>query len=180
MQQEESLYELKSIVIHSGGPYGGHYHAFIKDDLGLGVWDLKLPETFTNEPTVVAAEPKKEEIAKPVEEVKVEVGKRHKQKGKNNQPKNNQPKAQNKKAAPKNVEAKLDFDLCDFPIPYSSKHLVQNWFDFNDSSVKALMPGTLQSMFGGHGTASAYMLIYRQKKLSFQKPEIPDYWVPAL
>lgn len=28
------------------------------------------------------------------------------------------------------------------------------------------MPGTLQSMFGGHGTANAYMLIYRQKKLN--------------
>jgi hypothetical protein len=73
----------------------------------------------------VAPEPKKEEIVvKPAEEVKVEVGKKQKQKGKNNQPKNNQTKTQNKKAAPKNVEAKLDFDLCDFPILYSSKHLV--------------------------------------------------------
>ena len=26
-------YELKSIVIHRGGAYGGHYFAYIKDDL---------------------------------------------------------------------------------------------------------------------------------------------------
>jgi hypothetical protein len=35
----------------------------------LGVWDLKLPETFTAEPKIVA-KPKKEEI-KPVEAEKV-------------------------------------------------------------------------------------------------------------
>jgi hypothetical protein len=86
----------------------------------LGVWDLKLPETFTAEPTIVA-EPKKEEI-KPVEAEK--VVKKKKQKGKNNQPNKNQPKEQKKKNNPTNSEAKLDFDLCDFPIPYSSKDLV--------------------------------------------------------
>ena len=37
---EDTKYELKSIVIHRGGPYGGHYHAYIKDDLTLGVWDI--------------------------------------------------------------------------------------------------------------------------------------------
>lgn len=34
LQEEEYIYELKSIVIHSGGgAYAGHYYAFIKDDL---------------------------------------------------------------------------------------------------------------------------------------------------
>lgn len=37
-------YELKAIVIHKGGPYGGHYHAYIRDDLKEGVWNLQLPE----------------------------------------------------------------------------------------------------------------------------------------
>lgn len=27
------MYELKSIVIHRGGAYGGHYFAYIKDDM---------------------------------------------------------------------------------------------------------------------------------------------------
>lgn len=30
---DELIYELKSIVIHRGGAHGGHYYAFIKDDL---------------------------------------------------------------------------------------------------------------------------------------------------
>lgn len=37
-------YELKAVVIHKGGPYGGHYHAYIRDDLKEGVWNLQLPE----------------------------------------------------------------------------------------------------------------------------------------
>lgn len=37
---EQCIYELKSIVIHRGGPYGGHYHAYIRDDLEDGNWDL--------------------------------------------------------------------------------------------------------------------------------------------
>ena len=37
---EDYIYELKSIVIHRGGGYGGHYFAYIKDDLGEGTWHL--------------------------------------------------------------------------------------------------------------------------------------------
>ncbi len=28
---EDALYELYSVVIHLGGAYGGHYHAYIRD-----------------------------------------------------------------------------------------------------------------------------------------------------
>ena len=35
----ESLeYELFSVVIHSGGAHGGHYHAYIRDIDQLGTW----------------------------------------------------------------------------------------------------------------------------------------------
>lgn len=30
LQQGEFVYELYSIMIHSGGAYGGHYYAYIK------------------------------------------------------------------------------------------------------------------------------------------------------
>jgi ubiquitin C-terminal hydrolase len=40
---DEYIYELKGIVIHQGGPYGGHYLAYIKDDLKQGKWDLEIP-----------------------------------------------------------------------------------------------------------------------------------------
>ena len=41
---------MKSIVIHSGGPYGGHYYAYIKDDLGEGNWNLHMPAVFAKDP----------------------------------------------------------------------------------------------------------------------------------
>ena len=44
------MYELKSVVIHRGGAYGGHYYALIKDDLKEGNWDLEEIETFEAEP----------------------------------------------------------------------------------------------------------------------------------
>ena len=67
----------------------------------------------------------------------------------------------------------------DFPIPYSDIELAKHWFDFNDSMVEPIMPGTLQKMFGGKSNASAYMLIYRQRKIGKQfnnGVSIPDYW----
>jgi ubiquitin C-terminal hydrolase len=49
-EKEDAIYELKSIVIHRGGPYGGHYYAYIKDDMKQGVWDCVVPEKFNSEP----------------------------------------------------------------------------------------------------------------------------------
>ena len=40
-EPEALIYELKSIVIHRGGAYGGHYFAYIKDDLKEGNWNLQ-------------------------------------------------------------------------------------------------------------------------------------------
>ena len=39
-QPGEFVYELKSIVIHWGSAYGGHYFAYIQDDLKQGNWHL--------------------------------------------------------------------------------------------------------------------------------------------
>lgn len=51
-------------MIHRGGPYGGHYHAYIRDDLEDGNWDVELPEHFQAEPTEVTKDDpaKKEEF----------------------------------------------------------------------------------------------------------------------
>jgi ubiquitin carboxyl-terminal hydrolase 40 len=43
-QEGEYIYELKSIIIHRGGAFGGHYFAYIKDDLEEGHWDLEFPK----------------------------------------------------------------------------------------------------------------------------------------
>eukprot|EP00057_Strongylocentrotus_purpuratus_P028769 XP_011683243.1 PREDICTED: ubiquitin carboxyl-terminal hydrolase 40 [Strongylocentrotus purpuratus] len=36
--KEEALYELYSVVLHSGSTHGGHYHAYIRDVDNLGTW----------------------------------------------------------------------------------------------------------------------------------------------
>jgi ubiquitin carboxyl-terminal hydrolase 40 len=50
---ENCIYELKSVIIHRGGAYGGHYHAYIQDELGEGSWHLEMPAEFKKEPEVV-------------------------------------------------------------------------------------------------------------------------------
>ena len=67
-----TTYELKSIVIHKGSPYGGHYYAYIRDDLEDGNWHLKMPETFDAKPTEIKPEEKKEESKNEMEQDKDE------------------------------------------------------------------------------------------------------------
>ena len=66
----------------------------------------------------------------------------------------------------KKEEIELNYDECDFPLPYSEKRCIEGWFDFNDSTVTPILPGKLQSMYGnGSGGENAYILVYRQKKM---------------
>ena len=51
--EDHYCYDLKSIIIHSGGPYGGHYWCYTKDDLKEGEWNLQLPEEWANAPTEI-------------------------------------------------------------------------------------------------------------------------------
>lgn len=37
----------------------------------------------------------------------------------------------------------LDFSKCDFPIAYSEQRLVDNWYEFNDSTVVPIQRGVL-------------------------------------
>ena len=65
-------------------------------------------------------------------------------------------------------------------MPYSEKRLIDDWYEFNDSSVRPITPGTLSSKFGGSShDGNAYMLVYRQKKMNFKEgevaPAIPEY-----
>mmetsp|Transcript_26658 Transcript_26658/g.40668 ORF Transcript_26658/g.40668 Transcript_26658/m.40668 type:complete len:83 (-) Transcript_26658:1027-1275(-) len=71
------------------------------------------------------------------------------EKNKNNP---NQGKKKNKKQNKKKKDQEiieLDYSKCKFPIPFSKASLVDNWFEFNDSAVSPIQPGTLQSKFGG-------------------------------
>ena len=50
LTSDELIYELKAIVIHRGGPYGGHYYAYMKDDLKQGNWNRNIPTQFDEKP----------------------------------------------------------------------------------------------------------------------------------
>jgi hypothetical protein len=60
-------------VIHRGGPYGGHYHAYIRDDLEDGNWDIVLPDVYQTEPEEVKKEETKKEEPQQKEEPKIEA-----------------------------------------------------------------------------------------------------------
>ena len=51
--EDTYMYELKSIVIHRGGAHGGHYFAFIKDDLKEGNWYLEKEVAHEEAPTEI-------------------------------------------------------------------------------------------------------------------------------
>ena len=53
LKEGDSKYELKSIVIHRGGTYGGHYWAYIKDDFQEGEWHLEKAGGFQKKPTEI-------------------------------------------------------------------------------------------------------------------------------
>lgn len=52
-EPDSTQYELKSIIIHRGGAYGGHYYAYIKDDLKEGNWYLQMPDKFEEAPVTI-------------------------------------------------------------------------------------------------------------------------------
>eukprot|EP01022_Parablepharisma_sp_SALTPOND_P028325 TRINITY_DN70798_c3_g1_i1.p3 TRINITY_DN70798_c3_g1~~TRINITY_DN70798_c3_g1_i1.p3 ORF type:complete len:603 (+),score=84.46 TRINITY_DN70798_c3_g1_i1:404-2212(+) len=167
-ESSDNLYELKAVIIHRGGAYGGHYHAYIRDELEEGAWNLKVPEKY-------ASEPIKEQkvvnigLTKAMEE---------------NPTKRATMKAEEKEQelTKKTQETDFNFDECDFPIPYSNPKLQKGWFDFDDESVTAIPFGRLQKQFGSLNE-NAYMLIYKQKKSMplFADPlNVPECWVESI
>ncbi|XP_048580050.1 ubiquitin carboxyl-terminal hydrolase 40 isoform X3 [Nematostella vectensis] len=48
---ENDLYELFSVVIHRGSCHGGHYHAYVRDDIGLGKWTTPEEEEIHLRPS---------------------------------------------------------------------------------------------------------------------------------
>ena len=48
INDEEYLYELYGVIVHSGTPYSGHYYAYIRDMTGQGKWELIKKENTEN------------------------------------------------------------------------------------------------------------------------------------
>mgnify|MGYP002375491131 CR=1 FL=1 len=45
-ENDNLVYELKSVIVHMGTPYGGHYEAFIWDNMYEKPWE---PKEYTAE-----------------------------------------------------------------------------------------------------------------------------------
>lgn len=151
---EASVYELFGVIIHGGGAHSGHYHAYIRDILGEGVWEPGM--------VVVQEKPKVNETRPGKKNKKKNRGKKRAQKVK------------------KEVKPEPNFDNEEFSNDCSDPRLLINWYDFNDTTVSAIRSGKLKKQFGGTNE-TAYILIYRSKQLeNLHIPEIPSYWVPAM
>ena len=161
----EYLYELYGVIVHSGTPFSGHYYSYIRDTTNQGNWKLE-------------------------EEIKVDKNNDNKNKNeikedekKNNGDKLDKKKGKNKKKGNKenkNLNLNTNNDINewqkDFPIPYENKSLKEKWFEFNDTSVTSMPISRIEKAF--KGKASAYMLFYSKKENTKEKIDIlppPDY-----
>jgi ubiquitin C-terminal hydrolase len=157
----EYEYELFGVIVHRGTPYSGHYFSYIRDTIKEGNWDL-MPIELKKQPSVV--EEKKSENDK-VEEIKEEEkGKKGKKKG-----------GGKKEKIDKSDEEhyKLNFDECEYPIPYKNKELTNNWFCFDDTSILPIRVGRLIKQF--KSSESAYVLFYMKKNIHIEKSVLNNY-----
>jgi hypothetical protein len=84
-------------------------------------------------------------------------------------------KTKKKQKNKKPVAEVENYEFEDFAKKPENLNLLQNWFDFNDSTITPIKSGKLQKQFGG-SNESAYILIYRKKSFSDPLvPNIPEY-----
>eukprot|EP01032_Pedospumella_encystans_P025073 gene25073-28345_t len=51
------LYQLHAVIMHRGSAHSGHYFAYIRDNLGEGMWSLPDLEVATSAPSIVDTTP---------------------------------------------------------------------------------------------------------------------------
>ena len=170
INDNEYLYELYGVIVHSGTPFSGHYYSYIRDMTHQGNW--KLDEVISDNKNNNKKETKEE---KEQEENKNDEDIKGKKKGKKKN-KNQNKKENNKENNIKIEKINLNENEKDFPIPYENKSLKENWFEFNDTSVTSMPISRLEKVF--KGKASAYMLFYSKKENTKEKIDIlspPEY-----
>ena len=169
LNDNDYLYELYGVIVHSGTPFSGHYYSYIRDMTSQGKWKLEEMTNINNNKNNIN---KKEKEEKNNEDIK---GK-NKGKKKNKKNKENKNDKENKEKQDNDINIKENENEKDFPIPYENKSLKENWFEFNDTSVTSMPISRLEKVFKGR--ASAYMLFYSKKENNKEKIEIlppPDY-----
>ena len=172
INDNDYLYELYGVIVHSGTPFSGHYYSYIRDMTNQGIW--KLDEIVNNQNN--KNEIKKEEKKNKEDRKEYKKGKKKNKKNKNKENKENEIIEEENKEDKEDKNIKENENEKDFPIPYENKSLRENWFEFNDTSVTSMPISRLEKVF--KGKASAYMLFYSKKLINEEKIEIlspPDY-----
>ena len=168
------LYELYGVIVHSGTPFSGHYYSYIRDMTNQGKW--KLDEDIPKAKEQINNNNNKKEEEKEEKNNNEETKDKKKGKKKNKKNKNKEQEIKNKEDNDNNNINTINENEKDFPIPYENKSLKENWFEFNDTSVTSMPISRLEKVF--KGKASAYMLFYSKKDNAKEKIDIlppPDY-----
>ena len=174
INNNEYLYELYGVIVHSGTPFSGHYYSYIRDMTNQGNWkleeEIKVDTNNKND--------NKNDNNNNKNEIKEEEKNNNEEKLGKKKGKNKNKKKENKEN--KNLNTKNNNNINekekDFPIPYENKSLKEKWFEFNDTSVTSMPISRLEKVF--KGKASAYMLFYSKKENTKEKIDIlspPDY-----
>uniref|UniRef100_A0A4W3HWR1 Ubiquitin carboxyl-terminal hydrolase n=1 Tax=Callorhinchus milii TaxID=7868 RepID=A0A4W3HWR1_CALMI len=187
LEDVEFEYELFSVIIHKGGCYGGHYHAYIKDIDQLGTWfspvnvlDLRDP-LETLRAILVQVGPDGLLVdqlgQKLLEKVGFAWNKRYrKQHGPIKKFLESHPAVFLLKSDGTRVSVKQPANCC--PEQQSNKSKAKKtpangsaqscspdirWFNFDDSQVRPIHEKNIEKQF--QGKESAYMLFYRKSHL---------------
>ena len=89
INEDEYIYELYGVIVHSGTPYSGHYYAYIRDMTGQGKWEIKK-EIKENNANINNNPNKNEQELMEKEEKKINEIKENKEEENNNKDNNNE------------------------------------------------------------------------------------------
>jgi hypothetical protein len=172
---EDIDYELLSCIIHIGNVGGGHYKAYIRDYENEGTWDFSLYDKEDRKEAEQKEKEKEEKKAKdkPTENINSDDWEED-----GILPGMIAPPEENKEEE----NEQIDYNG-DFPLPYKNSELGKNWYEFNDSYVRPIVAGRLESQFGnGKSNQNAYILMYKRKgdNENQKYEDIPAYWVNAI
>uniref|UniRef100_A0AAQ5X9G2 Ubiquitin carboxyl-terminal hydrolase n=1 Tax=Amphiprion ocellaris TaxID=80972 RepID=A0AAQ5X9G2_AMPOC len=187
-EDSDYTYELFSVIIHKGGCYGGHYHAYIRDIDELGQWEppskLQEDDPLSVLTAIIAQESSKSVLLDQLgQKLMDKIGSSWSRKFR-------------KHYGPIGKVLLISMlIICNvylvllqvFPVSCSSVYKLvsvlhvqgSHWFDLNDSTVTSIRESDIEKQF--QGKESAYMLFYRKTQLHRPSEALndPQYKIPS-
>uniref|UniRef100_A0A672HVH5 Ubiquitin specific peptidase 40 n=1 Tax=Salarias fasciatus TaxID=181472 RepID=A0A672HVH5_SALFA len=188
-EDSDYSYELFSVIIHKGGCYGGHYHAYIRDIDELGQWEPPVhePKLQEDDPLSILMAIISQESSKSV--LLDQLGQKLMDKiGSSWSKKFRKQYGPIGKVILKCLLMFSDLTLKSSNFIFPDQHNEpptapdgggSHWFDLNDSTVTSIRESDIEKQF--QGKESAYMLFYRKTQLHrpAEARNNPQYKVPT-